>query len=168
MSMTTTPQFSSAATQPAPEDTSAEDAVVSAHCVLVATATGEQVASVVIGYAVRPGDGDLLVRGMLSAGWALVAPPIPHFVQDPAGPALVVLVDQGGVLQVRDRSGEALFVGEPQRPVRWRWLTAARTQPVVPVMIGVWGVDLGNEVDLTGCARAGKLVAAHGVLRDRP
>lgn len=138
--------------------------MVTAQCVRWATQPGGGVhAAVVLRYALPWPEDDLVVRGLLAAGWVLVAAPVPALELPAAAPGLLVEVDQDGEVAVRTGTGEDVFVGQPQQPVTQGWVMQAAAQSHVPVLIGTWTVDLGGDSDLTGCARAGRLVAARGV-----
>lgn len=135
---------------------------VTARCVRLATdpvAGASQRAVVIVQYRLDPGDGEVVIRGLLRAGWALVAAPVSAVTLGPNLPQLQVAVDDVGGLSVT-AAGAVLFGGTPEDPITSGWVHVARQQAQVPVLVGVWGVDLGTDVDLTECARAGKLLAA--------
>lgn len=74
-------------------------------------------------------------------------------------------VDEVGDVSLTSAAGEVLFAGTPHEPITSGWVHLAHQQLLVPVLVGVWGVDLGTEVDLTGCARAGKLLGAAAIMQ---
>lgn len=144
---------------------------VTARCVRIATGAvgdGALRAAVIVQYRLDPGDGQVVIRGLLRAGWDLVAPPVCDVVAGPDSPRLRVAVDDVGELDLTSATGEVLFSGAPQEPITSGWVHLAHHQVVVPVLVGVWGVDLGTDVDLTGCARAGKLLGAGATMQARP
>ncbi len=142
---------------------------VTARCVRIATGPvgdGALRAVVIVQYRLEPGDGQVVIRGLLRAGWDLVPAPVAEVVPGPDSPRLRVAVDDVGELDLTSATGGVLFSGAPQQPITPKWVHLACQQRLVPVLVGVWGVDLGTDVDLTGCARAGKLLGA-GAIIDR-
>lgn len=144
---------------------------VTARCVRLATGhagVGAQRAVVIVQYRLDPFDGQVVIRGLLRAGWALVAAPVPELMLQVQHPHLRVGVDEVGEVNLTSAAGDVLFGGTPQEPVTSGWVHLARQQVLVPVLVGVWGVELGTDVDLTGCARAGKLLGASATIHSWP
>lgn len=139
---------------------------VTARCVRLATghiAGASQRAVVIVQYRLDPDDAEIVIRGLLGAGWVLVAAPVAEVTLEPDLPQLQVAVDDVGGLSVT-AAGAVVFGGAPEEPITSGWVHVARQQAQVPVLVGVWGVDLGTDVDLTGCARAGKLLVAGALI----